>query len=96
MSVPSPKCVSAPQSASSEVVYVSGEVGVGGGVLVGGRRVAGRSGFAGEIGHMPVNPAGRAVPLRVIRVLGDRDRRARTAGRAADATATEGSMPSPR
>ena len=44
----------------SDLVYISGEVGVGGGVLVGGRRVAGRSGFAGEIGHMPVNPNGSA------------------------------------
>ena len=44
----------------SDMVYISGEVGVGGGVLVGGRRVAGRSGFAGEIGHMPVNPNGSA------------------------------------
>ena len=44
----------------SDMVYISGEVGVGGGVLVGGRRVAGRSGFAGEIGHIPVNPNGSA------------------------------------
>ena len=42
-----------------EMLYVSGEVGVGGGLFVGGRRVAGRSGFAGEIGHMPINPDGR-------------------------------------
>jgi predicted NBD/HSP70 family sugar kinase len=44
----------------SEMLYISGEVGVGGGAFVGGRRVAGRSGFAGEIGHMPINPNGRA------------------------------------
>lgn len=43
----------------ADMVYVSGEVGVGGGLFVGGRRVAGRSGFAGELGHMPINPAGR-------------------------------------
>lgn len=44
----------------ADMVYVSGEVGVGGGVFVGGRRVAGRSGFAGEIGHMPINPKGQS------------------------------------
>jgi predicted NBD/HSP70 family sugar kinase len=44
---------------ADNMVYVSGEVGIGGGVFVDGRRVAGRSGFAGEIGHMPVNPNGR-------------------------------------
>lgn len=42
----------------ADMVYVSAEVGIGGGVVVGGRRVAGRSGFAGEIGHMAVNPVG--------------------------------------
>lgn len=41
------------------LVYVAGEVGVGGGVMVEGRRLGGRSGFGGEVGHMPVNPAGR-------------------------------------
>jgi predicted NBD/HSP70 family sugar kinase len=44
---------------ADNMIYVAGEVGVGGGVFVDGRRVAGRSGFAGEIGHMPVNPNGR-------------------------------------
>lgn len=44
---------------ADNMVYVSGEVGVGGGIFVDGRRVAGRSGFAGEIGHMPVNPDGQ-------------------------------------
>jgi len=42
----------------ADMVYVSAEVGIGGGLFVGGRRVAGRSGFAGEIGHMVVNPDG--------------------------------------
>ncbi|WP_165367799.1 ROK family protein, partial [Phytoactinopolyspora endophytica] len=43
-----------------DVVYLSGEVGIGGGVVVGGRRLTGSSGYAGEIGHLPVNPDGRA------------------------------------
>jgi predicted NBD/HSP70 family sugar kinase len=37
---------------------VSGEVGVGGGVISDGRLVTGTNGFAGEIGHIPVNPTG--------------------------------------
>jgi len=42
------------------VLYISGEVGVGGGIIVGGRALAGVAGYGGEIGHMPVNPDGRA------------------------------------
>lgn len=41
-----------------DVVYVSGEVGVGGGVITGGRPLTGAEGYAGEIGHLPVNPGG--------------------------------------
>jgi predicted NBD/HSP70 family sugar kinase len=41
------------------LIFVSGEVGVGGGLVAAGRPVVGRLGFAGEIGHLPVNPAGR-------------------------------------
>ena len=43
----------------SDVLYVHAEVGVGGGLIVDGLPVAGSAGFAGEIGHMPVNPDGR-------------------------------------
>ena len=42
----------------SEVVYVAGEVGVGGSVTVDGLPLIGAAGYAGEIGHMVVNPAG--------------------------------------
>ena len=45
---------------ADNVVYVSGEVGVGGGVIVDGRPLFGVAGYAGEVGHMPVNPAGAA------------------------------------
>ncbi len=41
-----------------DVLFVSGEVGVGGGIISGGRPLTGTAGFGGEIGHMPVNPAG--------------------------------------
>lgn len=44
---------------AGDVLYVHGEVGVGGGIIVGGRPLSGISGFAGEIGHMPINPDGR-------------------------------------
>ncbi len=40
------------------VVFISGEVGVGGGIIVDGRPLTGDEGYAGEIGHVPVNPAG--------------------------------------
>jgi predicted NBD/HSP70 family sugar kinase len=42
-----------------QMVFVSGEVGVGGGLVDAGRPVVGSHGFAGEIGHMPVNPDGQ-------------------------------------
>jgi predicted NBD/HSP70 family sugar kinase len=45
---------------AEHMLFVSGEVGVGGGLIVGGQPLVGRSGFAGEIGHFPVNPNGRA------------------------------------
>ncbi|MGA3221452.1 MAG: ROK family protein [Acidimicrobiales bacterium] len=40
------------------VIYVSGNAGVGGGIVVEGSLLAGRSGYAGEVGHMKVNPDG--------------------------------------
>ena len=43
---------------ADDLVYISGEVGVGGGVIVGGRPLTGVAGYAGEVGHMPVNPEG--------------------------------------
>lgn len=43
-----------------DAVYIAGEVGVGGGVLVDGRPLHGVEGYGGEVGHLPVNPGGRA------------------------------------
>lgn len=43
---------------ADHMVFVSGEVGVGGSVIAAGTRLSGRNGFAGEFGHMPVNPTG--------------------------------------
>jgi predicted NBD/HSP70 family sugar kinase len=42
-----------------DAVCIWGEVGVGGGLISRGEPVTGASGFAGEVGHMPVNPDGR-------------------------------------
>jgi len=44
----------------ADVVYVTGEVGVGGSVTVDGQPLIGSAGYAGEIGHMIVNPGGAA------------------------------------
>lgn len=45
---------------SSNVVFLSGEVGVGGGIILGGRLMVGAGGYGGEVGHMVVNPSGRS------------------------------------
>jgi predicted NBD/HSP70 family sugar kinase len=45
---------------ADDVLYTHAEVGVGGGIIVDGRPLDGVGGYGGEIGHMPVNPAGRA------------------------------------
>jgi len=43
----------------ANVIYLSGEVGVGGGIISEGVPITGRVGFAGEVGHLPLNPDGR-------------------------------------
>ncbi|HEX5013524.1 MAG TPA: ROK family protein [Candidatus Limnocylindrales bacterium] len=45
---------------SRNVVFIHGEVGVGGGLIVDGKPLTGAAGYGGEIGHIPVNPAGVA------------------------------------
>lgn len=45
---------------ANHVLFISGEVGVGGGLIVDGRPFTGLAGYAGEVGHIPVNPAGSA------------------------------------
>jgi predicted NBD/HSP70 family sugar kinase len=79
-------------SGVDDVLYISGEVGVGGGVIAAGRALAGASGYAGEIGHMPVNPSGAACRCGSIgcwetevgeRVLLQRAGQRQTGGRAA-------------
>jgi predicted NBD/HSP70 family sugar kinase len=41
-----------------DFIHVSGEIGVGGGIVVGGELFRGVRGFAGEIGHVTVQPDG--------------------------------------
>ncbi|PRY16112.1 ROK family transcriptional regulator [Kineococcus rhizosphaerae] len=43
----------------TDVVYLCGTYGLGGGVLTGGHPLTGKRGFAGEVGHMGVDPDGR-------------------------------------
>lgn len=42
----------------TDFIYVSGEIGVGAGLVLGGELFQGVRGFAGEIGHVQVDPAG--------------------------------------
>lgn len=43
-----------------DFICVWGEVGVGAGIIAAGRPLTGSAGFAGEVGHLPVRPDGRA------------------------------------
>jgi predicted NBD/HSP70 family sugar kinase len=51
--------VAARRSGTVDLLFVSGGTGVGGGVVSAGRLLRGGHGFAGEVGHMRVNPQGR-------------------------------------
>jgi predicted NBD/HSP70 family sugar kinase len=42
-----------------EILVLHGEIGVGGGIVTGGRLLRGSHGYAGEFGHMIVEPRGR-------------------------------------
>ncbi|WP_328993091.1 ROK family transcriptional regulator [Kribbella sp. NBC_01245] len=46
-------------TAVRDLVLLTGAVGVGGGVVAGGQLLRGGHGFSGEVGHIPVAPAGR-------------------------------------
>ncbi|RCG28563.1 ROK family transcriptional regulator [Sphaerisporangium album] len=47
-----------PHGGAGNVVFLTGGVGVGAGVIMDGRLRRGGRGFAGEIGHIPVDPGG--------------------------------------
>jgi predicted NBD/HSP70 family sugar kinase len=42
----------------ADLVYLTGDFGIGGGVISSGRLIRGSIGFAGEIGHMAMDPLG--------------------------------------
>ena len=41
-----------------DAVYLSGHSGIGAGIIAGGAPLGGRAGYAGEVGHIVVNPGG--------------------------------------
>jgi predicted NBD/HSP70 family sugar kinase len=41
-----------------DFLYLSGQIGIGGAVVLGGRAMTGSSGWAGEVGHVCVDPGG--------------------------------------
>ncbi|SDO76095.1 Sugar kinase of the NBD/HSP70 family, may contain an N-terminal HTH domain [Nakamurella panacisegetis] len=45
---------SGPSAGSNNLLYLVGEIGVGAGMIIDGRIVRGATGFAGEVGHMPI------------------------------------------
>ncbi len=46
------------EAGAADLVYVGAQDGYGAGIISGGRPVRGRLGYGGEIGHLPVDPAG--------------------------------------
>ncbi|MEO3800523.1 ROK family transcriptional regulator [Nonomuraea sp. B1E8] len=46
--------------AVKDLIYLHGDVGIGGGIIAGGHLLGGHDGYGGEVGHMVVNPGGRA------------------------------------
>ncbi|TDD50256.1 ROK family transcriptional regulator [Nonomuraea terrae] len=47
-------------AAARDLIYLHGDVGIGGGIIAGGHLLGGHEGYGGEVGHMVVNPGGRA------------------------------------
>jgi predicted NBD/HSP70 family sugar kinase len=45
---------------AAHLLLLTGAVGVGGGLVSGGRLIRGSQGFAGEVGHMQIDPGGQA------------------------------------
>ena len=49
-----------------DIAYLSGSVGLGGGFIVGGLPLAGAGGYAGEVGHLMVDPRVRSVAAAML------------------------------
>lgn len=43
-----------PSAGATNLLYLVGEIGVGAGMIIDGRIIRGATGFAGEVGHMPI------------------------------------------
>jgi predicted NBD/HSP70 family sugar kinase len=73
-------------SATSQTfVHVSGEIGIGAGIVVDGDLYRGRNGWAGELGHLPVDLSGprcRCGARGCLEVYAGQEALLRTAGRA--------------
>jgi predicted NBD/HSP70 family sugar kinase len=52
------ECARGTAVGARNVIYISGNTGIGAGIVLDGALLAGRSGYAGEVGHMKVNPEG--------------------------------------
>jgi predicted NBD/HSP70 family sugar kinase len=53
------ECARGAAVGSPHSIYISVNAGVGAGIVIDGALLAGRSGYAGEVGHMKINPEGR-------------------------------------
>ena len=49
---------SGPSAGAANLLYLVGEIGVGAGMIIDGRILRGATGFAGEVGHMPIGDPG--------------------------------------
>lgn len=47
-----------PSAGAANLLYLVGEIGVGAGMIIDGRILRGATGFAGEVGHMPIGDPG--------------------------------------
>ena len=59
---PRPSGCSAPASGATDMVLVTLGTGIGGGLVAGGKLQRGKHGFAGEYGHIVVDPDGPPCP----------------------------------
>jgi predicted NBD/HSP70 family sugar kinase len=51
-----------PHAGTGNIVYVSGDAGIGAGIVVDGQLLRGGRGFAGELGHIQLDPSGPTCP----------------------------------
>lgn len=47
-----------PHAGAANLVYLTGQLGIGAGIIADGRPLRGTRGYSGELGHIPVDPAG--------------------------------------